>query len=197
MPDFAGDFAVGTVVGLRAWRYRAEHWGGTPPPPDTPLMSVFRKYCWHAGSNAAKCLLAPGQTPNSLSTLQGMPPSARGPRPHDLEASGGLVIEHTCGFYAYTNVDSLGSQGNGPIAGIIAGWGRTVIGTKGFRTSTAKILALCVNPHYRQRDDAVVVEVHEAAEKAAAVYGCTLYSGLDEMLADYALGDSTGLSMGL
>lgn len=190
--DFGGDFAVGTVVGLRAWRYRPEHWGGFTPPPDAPLVSVFRRYAWRTGTNNAQCLLAPGQTAHTAKA--GLNYGYKAPTPHDLEAEGGLVPEHSCGFYAYIDGENLRSQGDGPIAGIIAGWGRTVIGPKGFRASRAKILALCANPLYRRPETIAYGDLEETLERAAGVYGCGLYAELDAMLADYPLGPDDGLS---
>ena len=192
--DFGGEFAVGSVVGLRAWRYRAEHWGGQRPPEDAPLVSIFRRYAWRAGANIAQCLLAPGQTANTTVAVAAKTPyyGYKAPKPHDLEDAGGLVPEHSCGFYAYTEAEALRSQGDGPVCGIIAGWGRTVIGSRGFRTSTAKILALAPNPEYRNRGATVLIDLEETLEKATAVYGCGLYATLEEMLADYELGPDPG-----
>jgi hypothetical protein len=47
----------------------------------------------------------------------------------------------TCGFYAFLNGHNRYADTN-PVVGIIEGYGETVIGTRGFRSKKAKILAL-------------------------------------------------------
>jgi hypothetical protein len=86
---------------------------------DGRLASVNRPHVWSPGTNTAQCQTTEGE-------CQG-------------------YVGHprcTCGFYAYHD----GSEGDaqGIVTGIIDGFGCATIGTKGFRVSKAKILALCL-----------------------------------------------------
>jgi hypothetical protein len=48
----------------------------------------------------------------------------------------------TCGFYAYSSRENDGHTGAQNVGGIIKGYGRTLIGPKGFRCEKAEIVAL-------------------------------------------------------
>lgn len=66
---------------------------------------------------------------------------------HDME------IDCTCGFYAYQEGSndyympgvSKASSGSGPVGGVIRGYGKVVLCTRGFRAEKAEILALYVD----------------------------------------------------
>lgn len=51
-----------------------------------------------------------------------------------------------CGFYAFTSEDDPEYMQAGRVLGIIEGYGETLIGTRGFRCSKARILALAPSP---------------------------------------------------
>jgi hypothetical protein len=57
----------------------------------------------------------------------------------------------SCGFYAYYGEQE--HQYNGQIAGVIEGYGETLVGTQGFRSEKARILALAPYNHYQATYD--------------------------------------------
>ena len=64
------------------------------------------------------------------------------PKPHDVTDP-----DCTCGFYAYTSPKALyaNSTGGSPeVFGIIKGYGKATMGTKGFRIEKAEIVALTI-----------------------------------------------------
>jgi len=111
-------FAAGSLVGSRAWIIRDS---GT-------LSGVYHRVPWSAGLNLAECLPTPGV----------------GDGPHEL-----VGIDCECGFYAYHDgsndywQDRVGWT-DYRVAGIIEGWGRCVVGLRGFRCEKAEIRALVV-----------------------------------------------------
>lgn len=66
---------------------------------------------WHAGENVARCIYNTHPVPNELCM---------------------------CGYYAYTEPQTAPST---YVRGVIAGYGRTLIGSKGFRCEKARIVA--------------------------------------------------------
>lgn len=58
-------------------------------------------------------------------------------QPHDLQGC-------TCGFYAYYDGGDNQYAEKGTVHGVIEAWGETTIGSRGFRASSARILALAV-----------------------------------------------------
>lgn len=84
------------------------------------LHSVHRDYTWHGGRNTASCDRV---------------------RRYDV---GRCKNTHcTCGFYAYHD----GTEHEaGQVRGVIKAWGKTTIGTQGFRAEYAEIVALSIRP---------------------------------------------------
>lgn len=115
-------FAAGSLMGMRAWII-ADNWAS-----HGLLTGVYHRYPWTPDVNVA--------------THWG-PVPARG---CDL-----ISLDCLCGFYAYYDgsndylQDRVGWS-DWRIAGIIEGWGRCVVGTRGFRCQRAQIQAL-VTPH--------------------------------------------------
>jgi hypothetical protein len=133
MSDFKGedfDFAVGSIKGLRSWSIDDKG----------RLRGVTHPAIWTPGENVSACRAPSGPIGlhcgdpacalcRHLPTSQPKPPAA-----HTFDP------ECQCGFWAY---DEVGFEEHGDAVGIIEGYGRTTIGTKGFRCEKAKIVALC------------------------------------------------------
>lgn len=128
------EFAVGEVYGLRMWhmdkygRLRARNWDGAPP--------------WRPGVNVARCVKrnAP-MTHSSWSFPVDYTWTVVDNPGHEVPSD-----SCSCGFYAYTDdlhaeVKSHARNGEEPVLGIIKGTGRTLIGTQGFRSEKAEIVA--------------------------------------------------------
>lgn len=127
--EFAGrdreyDFALGTIKGLRTWS--ADDQGR--------LRGVTYPVVWTPGENISRCMANDrdcGQP--GCGFCAALAASAEAPR-HNFDP------ECDCGFWAYDerNVKPHGDC----ITGVIEGYGRVTIGTKGFRCEKAKIVAL-------------------------------------------------------
>lgn len=171
MSDFAGqeyDFAAGSIKGLRGWNMdelgrlhgvtHAEVWR---PGENVSICKVTSKVaCPGPGPQDRR---PPGTKPVE------QPKKKRGRKGHDVEftiayntwgtqtrkcadpgctgagyhlvASGHRFdSECQCGFWAY---DEGSFTPHGKVIGVIEGYGKTTIGTKGFRAEKAKIVALC------------------------------------------------------
>lgn len=137
MDGFAEDrseefpLALGSVTGLRAWTLTSPDLRGDPHQADenwpyVPLVGATGFY-WPAGALEAVCNNGRSHPPPVLID------------PVSGERCG-------CGFYAYWDVASLGhnqSSSSGlPVIGIVEGFGRTLLGSRGFRCQRAKIIAL-------------------------------------------------------
>jgi hypothetical protein len=127
---------------------------------------MYCDYIWKPDVNVAGCL-------NHQQVATGMPLRTKECRlTHDHEDEEGYLLSettmqescyyehdkgridpgHSCGFYAYTETDENPYLGaiDLSIEVVIQGWGRTVIGTKGFRCEKARILGMVLPPHEGQ-----------------------------------------------
>jgi hypothetical protein len=118
--NFGGEGAThGVVYGLRNWRVNG---GGY-------LTGViYKQAVWLSGENTARCYR------RRPAKWEGEQPDEGWEVNHPMEA-----CEH--GWHAYFD-GSRDYHEKGDITGIIRGWGTTEIGEKGFRTTTAKIVAI-------------------------------------------------------
>lgn len=137
--EFGWDLAIGDVRGTRAWRLLADGWG------TQRLTGINHPQFWYptgVGENRAECRRGNG------------------------DRCTGVEPRCSCGFYAYlrgindylaeyergygsppmatTATYASATYGTDLIGGAIRGWGKTVVGTRGFRTERAEILALYV-----------------------------------------------------
>lgn len=125
-------FAVGEMRGVRSWRVCSE---GCLHP-----LHVHHTPAWTAGVNRAVC----GRKPSDSS----LPSVGDHGAPDD---------GCSCGFYAFFDRGDtiedlqliLASAVPLTVAGTIRGYGRTLIGTKGFRCEKAEIESLYVDPDSR------------------------------------------------
>lgn len=114
--------APGYIFGIRSWM------------PITPFIGRFAmrgKWLgeWNPGINTATC----------SNEWEGVP--------HHTEVPYDLC---KCGFWAYwePHLDLMSIM---PISGIIKGYGKTIIGTKGFRCEKAEIMGLVFHSWYKDR----------------------------------------------
>ena len=118
--------SAGTVYGLRNWRVT-----------DTGVLTgvMYSQSQWKPGENDARCFRSrrvPIQGTTAFHTVAW--PTDGWDLDHDMEGC-------THGFYAYWD-GSRDYHEKGDVTGIIRGTGTTRIGTKGFRTTTAEIVAI-------------------------------------------------------
>lgn len=124
------EFTMGGIRGMRIWRLSDEF----------ALTALWSEYIWNVNMNTAVC--------NSSPFVGG---------------HGAVVHEECgCGFYGYHadiyhavdrfEIMSRGWYATHPreystmVAGLITGWGRTLVGEYGFRSEFAKVDALCSLP---------------------------------------------------
>jgi hypothetical protein len=183
--DFSGaDFAAGDVRGLRLWNPAVPR---NDPDPDNPtqvlLKSVYREFYWTPGINRASCHpLGRGATTNKnllrLSVCKSehkhgpewpLPVATADSTCHRAHATG-IDPDCECGFYAYTNTAEdnpyLRTDRNLHVQGVIQGWGRTVIGTKGFRCTLARIVAIVLPMYIHDQLSSAQQEKAERCERA-------------------------------
>lgn len=139
MTGFAGqgeqdfEFAVGRVSGLRQWTLAGPDLRTDPHKADrnwapSPLAGATG-FGWPDGVLEAVC----------NNGYRHSPPTEKDP---------GTGARCGCGFWAYWDMTALAANrfavtGRGlPVLGVIAGYGRVLIGERGFRSEKAKIIAL-------------------------------------------------------
>lgn len=140
------DFAQGTITGLRTWSIN--------PGRGTLYGVSHSEYVWAPGVNTCECggwasyatFYVPPLTGGTINQRFG--PFWSGGVSPTSNAKPGRCLRKTCGcgFWAYHN-GSIYPHGN--IAGVISAWGKTTIGSKGFRSEYAKILALYVPKRWK------------------------------------------------
>lgn len=117
--------AVGSVTGLRT--FRLLH-------PDQPVLwAAAWPVEWKPGENTAIHYGGHGLA-WALALAQG--------KAYKQEEHNVAGANCTCGFYAYFDDTNTYNSPGLTVPGIIEGYGRTTIGTKGFRAAKAKIVAL-------------------------------------------------------
>ena len=191
LPGFSGSdlpLAAGSVTGVRLWHVdmaSAEAVAngspetvanaspetvanGGPGPVGGLLTGVFGGV-WRRGENVAVC--GGGQ--------------ASPPCPGDLVPA----PECGCGFWAYWALRyawRCDYYWRGEVVGIIQGYGRTRIGTRGCRCAKARIVGLHVRPDDPDGEPRVLRH-DEVAEVLGSYYGVPCYPSLAEMLAAHPL----------
>lgn len=139
--DFTGgsyEFALGSIKGMRSWKIDEQG----------RLRGVTHPAIWKPGENVADCKASrrvPGCKCSKcdafyLGYYDELGRTSPSPRHKvDLRKGHTFSADCECGFWAY---DEFSFKEHGDIVGVIAGYGRTTIGTKGFRCEKASILAL-------------------------------------------------------
>ena len=175
IPGFSGrdlPLAAGSVTGVRLWHVdmaSAEAAvNGTAVPAEGLLTGVFGGV-WGRAENVAAC-----------GGSQGSPPC-----PGDLVPA----PECGCGFWAYWALRyawRCDYYWRGEVIGVIQGYGRTRIGTRGCRCRKARILGLHVRP---ADPDSQPRGLHhrDVAEVLGSYYSVPCYPSLAEMLAAHPL----------
>jgi hypothetical protein len=160
---------VGALRGFRWWRLSG----------DGRLLSPWRgPVRWDVGENESACLARRGVFGWKMS---------RAPHPRGCPAT-----RCECGFYALHalpsvndeldraiwEIDSTTSGGrHGLVLGVVGGYGRTLVGTQGWRSRFSRVLALYAGPFaVGQRRD---------VEETAASYEVPLYRDLDAMVGEW------------
>lgn len=130
--------APGSVVGVRWWslqsinpqhRVRRGLLGGilgraSYDAWDESVLTLRGMYdYWEPGVNTASC--------NAYGARDSAPDDHRAP-----------MEDCSCGFWAYWNVNSAPVQGDRLVMGVVEGYGKTLIGDKGFRCEKARLLGL-------------------------------------------------------
>lgn len=176
LPGFGGrdlPLAAGSVTGVRLWHVDMASAdavaNSTPARVEGLLTGVFGGF-WRRGENVAVC---GGSGPGS-------PPCGR-----DVVPAPGCG----CGFWAYWALRyawRCDYYWRGDVVGVIQGYGRTRIGTRGCRCGKARILGLHVRP---APADGLPrgLRRHDLAEVLESYYGVPCYPSLAQLLAAHPL----------
>jgi hypothetical protein len=185
IPGFGGrdlPLAAGSVTGVRLWRVDmacAEAMAdGAPGPAEGLLTGVFGGH-WRRGENVAVC----------GGGADGGPPC-----PGDLVPA----PECGCGFWAYwapRYAWRCDYYWRAEVIGIIQGYGRTRIGTRGCRCGKARILGLYLRPADAGGPPRPAgtggpprrLGHRDLAEVLSGYYGVPCYPSLSDMLAAHPL----------
>jgi hypothetical protein len=175
IPGFSGrdlPLAAGSVAGVRLWHVdmaSAEAVAnGTPGQVEGLLTGVFGGV-WRRGENVAVC---------------GGGPEAP-PCPGDLIPT----PECGCGFWAYwalRHAWRCDYYWKGQVVGVIQGYGRARIGTRGCRCGKARIVGLHVRPT-DPGNEPQGLHHDELTEVLGRYYGVPCYPSLAELLAAHPL----------
>ncbi len=153
--DFEPEFTMKPVRGLRQWTLKMPDLRNDPHQADSerggwsrePLTGVTG-WAWPDGMTEALC----GNGHDHIPPVEALPDGKR----------------DGCGFWAYWSLAELaghgssGSQGR-PVLGIIEGYGRVLLGERGFRSQRAKIIALA--PAFTVRSEVTLLSPEIYGEK--------------------------------
>lgn len=112
------DLAVGKALGLRRWKLTTDGY----------LESPIQTYYWEGGENRAGC----------DSVMSSAFPAYLREEFHQFKRC-------SCGFYALSSKERLNDY-PGPIIGVLEGWGKVVIGEKGWRSEKGAVKAIVLPP---------------------------------------------------
>jgi hypothetical protein len=167
--------ALGSVYGVRWWSL------------DRTGLLRGVKAVWLPEENVADCINGSMMSPTARSFRDW----ARGAGPSELPRElhqDGLPPVHetpveqcTCGFYAFWEAEPPPVGGHFPVAGVVEGYGRTVIGNRGFRCQRARIVALHV-PLAADADCETVSLVSDVESRLSDRYMVPVYATMRLML---------------
>lgn len=162
--------ALGQLYGLRFWHTRRG------AKPDVTLYGCWLRD-WHQGVNSARCFSAA-----ETAKRQGEKTEVS----HQEHQSPDLGCG--CGFWAYwDNAAGSYTEYNGrqvDVTGVIRGFGKTIIGSKGFRCEKAEILGLCVNSIFC---DKVPGRLKEHVSALSVRYSVPVFFSVPELLETFPL----------
>lgn len=123
------EFAAGVVTGTRS--FDVDNLGR--------LLGVSFRAVWLPGENEAKCMERDDADYYRQVLLGGSP--TRGPQVRESRRPAHSIVECAHGFYGYYE-GSNDFYEPGRVMGVVEAYGETIIGTRGFRASKARIVAL-------------------------------------------------------
>lgn len=164
---------AGTVTGIRYWTTHGDGRG---------LRPIVQGGCWTPGENEAVC----HNYFHRLAMLPTVPNQTRcglGQYGDDLVPSQGC----DCGFYAYFDPSAEPPliAVNRLVRGVVDGYGRVIVGPRGFRAEKARIVALS-RPWWWAADGGWVMQ-------ELRLYGVPIYGAVDDMVAAHPLTNPEGL----
>lgn len=125
---------INPLVGYRGWIHK-----------DGKLYSCYREVEWPINGKVTSECIHPNTAFNLYFRLQ----SEESSTTHKYSAHVAPDINCSCGIYALTDYPSQKESLPWPsdaLTGVMLGWGHTVVGTKGFRSEYAQIVALVARP---------------------------------------------------
>lgn len=163
-------FAIGTLTGIRCWKVnRAVE---LLLPVSMVLNAQPDQTAWRPGTNNANCY------------REFVQPAWERPNDHRF-----MGVDCTCGFYAYYE-ECHQYRNNSTIEGVIEGFGRCVVGTRGFRCERAVIRAL-VRPEPAAMamifEHSSCDEKEEKLMRIASKYNVPIFDTCEEMLKHFPL----------
>jgi len=171
VPTFNGPLVLGSIRGLRKFRMTQ----------DGELTGLFFRQAWGPGENIAyHHPPAPTWGYPYFGYYSGEAKSLPAVKPPDDPKyhRGKEFSDCKCGFYAFYH---SGTEGDTryihEVTGIIEGYGEVVIGTRGFRSQKAKIVAACITI---KGMDAERVELFPNMYPGVAIFGT-----VEEMNSEY------------
>lgn len=138
-PEFDGAFAPGVVRGARSFGVDKE---------GRLTGVVFHQALWYPGVNHAECLKGRENDPYLIRAFLTQMTAAWTSSAHLLPAPEQPHEFETChcGFYGYYDgSNDYRHRVNTRVSGVVEGFGETLIGTRGFRCSKARIVALTIH----------------------------------------------------
>jgi hypothetical protein len=132
-PEFSGsEFSMGTAVGVRSWD--VDKLGR--------LVSPSYHMVWPPAEVGAECRKTEA-VQYRVSMTAGGSYTLTSPEAETAEAEEHNQASCSCGFYAYyEGFNDYATDGR--ITGVIEGYGETQIGTRGFKSAKARIVALYI-----------------------------------------------------
>lgn len=147
------------------------------------LTGVSYRQVWTPGENDAECkipVVSKAESEEMNGRYYGREISISrgyytyGPPAHRVKGTPHDLASCNCGFYAYYDGGANDYEASGKVHGVVDAWGETTIGTRGFRASKAKILALAVPAP----DNRLVMKIRRSHKVARVAYVVGILFGL-------------------
>lgn len=179
-------FVPGTVRGCRSWTMTSTG----------RLQSLFKPYAWVDGVNVAKCLRGTVR----ICADRGFHETHDETCYKSLACDGGIALTCECGFYARTDYVTEYSTATPPpigatanyrcrVSGVVEGYGKAVVGTQGFRSSHARILALGPLSVFTREPSVDVERLKDEAHEMLSFHypSAVIYPTMAELFTAYPL----------
>lgn len=180
--DGEREFRLGSVIGYRSFVIPHKTYESSISL-EPALQSIFFPYTWQPGLNES---FHAGRVVSGTALAD------------ESKCVGYISNDCQCGFYAFFDLSAEGALYHSPyyVEGVVQGYGKTLMGSKGFRSQFMRVLALCppitigaADVPYQRGSNSQHDKVVDMLPSIAERYNVPLFDTREAMLSEYPISD--------